>query len=257
MYLSPRVWAPGEFEPVTGHVRGQIGDRCGGRIVPPGIAAVRGLAPHANPRLATALHRGDVTCYIARRAASQLIGIPARASQCVALRPGARLICRQTGHWTFIAGWLIAACWHASHPRREIAFTPCRRPRHCHRDGAAALLGFRAPRASAWLQPGHAWRGRVNFAAYSPRTSRPAAWHGTGRAAGPPHSGARPAHGRCQRCRGPLPFSRQPSYDAGADLGFRVAGPGFEPGKAKPTVLQTAPFGRSGNLPCAAPWTAQ
>src|SRR6266576_821098 len=32
-----------------------------------------------------------------------------------------------------------------------------------------------------------------------------------------------------------------------------VAGPGFEPGKAKPTVLQTAPFGRSGNLPCAAP----
>jgi hypothetical protein len=31
-----------------------------------------------------------------------------------------------------------------------------------------------------------------------------------------------------------------------------VAGPGFEPGKAKPTVLQTAPFGRSGNLPCAA-----
>ena len=32
-----------------------------------------------------------------------------------------------------------------------------------------------------------------------------------------------------------------------------VAGPGFEPGKAKPTVLQTAPFGRSGNLPDAAP----
>jgi hypothetical protein len=36
-----------------------------------------------------------------------------------------------------------------------------------------------------------------------------------------------------------------------------VAGPGFEPGKAKPTVLQTAPFGRSGNLPHAAQWTAQ
>src|SRR5262252_5634568 len=32
-----------------------------------------------------------------------------------------------------------------------------------------------------------------------------------------------------------------------------VAGPGFEPGKAKPTVLQTAPFGRSGNLPGADP----
>jgi hypothetical protein len=31
-----------------------------------------------------------------------------------------------------------------------------------------------------------------------------------------------------------------------------VAGDGFEPSKAKPTVLQTAPFGRSGNLPRAA-----
>src|SRR5262245_5662766 len=33
--------------------------------------------------------------------------------------------------------------------------------------------------------------------------------------------------------------------------GFRlvVAGEGFEPSKAMPAVLQTAPFGRSGNLP--------
>ena len=31
-----------------------------------------------------------------------------------------------------------------------------------------------------------------------------------------------------------------------------VAGGGFEPPKAKPTVLQTAPFGHSGNLPGAA-----
>src|SRR3984957_5622899 len=36
-----------------------------------------------------------------------------------------------------------------------------------------------------------------------------------------------------------------------------VAGVGFEPTEAKPTVLQTAPFGHSGNLPCAVAWTAQ
>ena len=29
-----------------------------------------------------------------------------------------------------------------------------------------------------------------------------------------------------------------------------VAGEGFEPSKAKPTDLQSAPIGRSGNLPC-------
>jgi hypothetical protein len=44
---------------------------------------------------------------------------------------------------------------------------------------------------------------------------------------------------------------------AGQGLLLVVAGPGFEPGKAKPTVLQTAPFGRSGNLPGAAHRTAQ
>ena len=36
---------------------------------------------------------------------------------------------------------------------------------------------------------------------------------------------------------------------ASGPLSQVVAGGGFEPPKAKPTVLQTAPFGRSGNLP--------
>ncbi len=35
---------------------------------------------------------------------------------------------------------------------------------------------------------------------------------------------------------------RQPRPDTGADLGFRVAGPGFEPGKAEPAVLQASPI---------------
>ena len=87
---------------------------------------------------------------------------------------------------------------------------------------------------------------------HSPETSHPVVKHGTGRAADLLRSGPHPARGHSQRCCGPLPNRHQPRPGTGADLGFRVAGPGFEPGKAEPTVLQTAPFGRSGNLPLAA-----
>src|SRR5215470_11751787 len=63
-----------------------------------------------------------------------------------------------------------------------------------------------------------------------------------------PHTGVQ---GRIQPLM-PSPALKNVCPGQGAFL-LVVAGPGFEPGKAKPTVLQTAPFGRSGNLPCAAP----
>ena len=57
----------------------------------------------------------------------------------------------------------------------------------------------------------------------------PAAKSGCGRSADLPGSGQRPLNWHGQRCFGPLPFARQlPAY-TGADLGFCVAGDGFEP----------------------------
>ncbi len=43
---------------------------------------------------------------------------------------------------------------------------------------------------------------------------------------------------------------RRKGHPSGVALPVRVAGEGFEPSKAKPTDLQSAPIGHSGNLPC-------
>ena len=46
-----------------------------------------------------------------------------------------------------------------------------------------------------------------------------------------------------------LSYSRSLTYHRGAGIGLLVEGGGFEPPKAEPTDLQSAPFGRSGTPP--------
>src|SRR3954465_6274373 len=50
-----------------------------------------------------------------------------------------------------------------------------------------------------------------------------------------------------------VPHARRPPAESSAGGRRRVAGEGFEPSKAKPTDLQSAPIGRSGNLPGVPP----
>ena len=83
--------------------------------------------------------------------------------------------------------------------------------------------------------------GLANFSVHSPEPSRPALRHGTGKPLTCCALGLDPARRHSQRCCGPLPKGVSPGLIPGLTWGFGVAGDGFEPSKAEPTVLQASP----------------
>ena len=88
------------------------------------------------------------------------------------------------------------------------------------RDGSAIRL------SSDHVRGNFSAHVRGNFSAYSPRQPMfRSAWLSARRA----DQRKRAAIPVRRRCCGPLPFTREPGADTKADLGFRVAGVGFEP----------------------------
>jgi hypothetical protein len=107
--------------------------------------------------------------------------------------------------------------------RRKPVLDPGHRAEPATLGGRCGARGHGRPRPAALALA-------MSFAAHSPQPGRPVARRVVARAADLPVSGARLAHRHCQRCCGPLPNKPQPRRLHWADLGFRVAGPGFEPG---------------------------